>query len=235
MNPQASALCQLTIGWLHAEAEDFEGAARRAEEALNPIVEANPFTFFVGRSLLARAYIGLRNLPLAKKHLDAMERRIEVDDVAMESLIVPQYFLSRCDYSLEAGDLDQAQETAARLQEVTAAAPDRPFLALSHLVMAKVAMAAGNSQAANAHLCQAISLVRNAQLPLAAWRVYAMAANFCESRGEPEKAAKYRGRSDQIVRSLVNSLEPNDPLRSVAFLARVEISSSNHGNPDGVS
>jgi hypothetical protein len=235
VNPQAAALCQLTIGWLHAEAADFENAARRAEEALNPVVEANPFTFFVGRSLLVRAYVGLRNLPAAKKHLDAMERRIEVDGVAMESLIVPQYLLSRCEYWLEDGDMDQAQRAAARLQEVAVAAPDRPFLALSHLVMAKVAIAAGDSHAANVHLCHAISLVRDTQLPLAAWRVYATAANFCESRGESEKAAKYRGRSDQIVRSLANSLEPNDPLRSVGFLARAEISSSHHGDPDGVS
>ena len=27
VNPQASALCRLTIGWLHAEAKDFESAA----------------------------------------------------------------------------------------------------------------------------------------------------------------------------------------------------------------
>jgi len=40
-NPQASALCHLTIGWLHAEAKDFERAASRSEETLNPMVEAN--------------------------------------------------------------------------------------------------------------------------------------------------------------------------------------------------
>ena len=89
MNAQASALCRLTIGWLHAEAQDFESAVRCAEETLNPAVEANPFNFFVGRSLLVRAYVGLRNLPLARKHLDAIERRIEIDGVAMESLVIP--------------------------------------------------------------------------------------------------------------------------------------------------
>jgi tetratricopeptide (TPR) repeat protein len=236
VNPQAGALCQLTIGWLHAEAQDFEGAARRAEETLNPTVEANPFNFFVGTSLLARAYIGLRNLPLARKHLDAMERRIEVDGVAMESLVVPQYFLNRCDYWLEAGDLDQAQKAAARLHEVTATAPDRPFLALSHSVMAKVAMAAGNARTARSHLSQAISIVRNARLPLAARRVYDTAANFYESVGDARKAAKFRCRSDRIVRSLANSLEPGDPLRSVTFFARAGVGQqTNHGNPDGAS
>jgi DNA-binding winged helix-turn-helix (wHTH) protein/tetratricopeptide (TPR) repeat protein len=220
-NPQASALCHLTIGWLHAEAKDFERAASRAEETLNPIVEANPFSFFVGRTLLARAYIGLGNLPLARKHLDAIEQRIEIAGVPMESLIVPHYLLNCCDYWLEAGDLDQAQKAAARLHEVTGAAPDRPFLALSHNVMARAAMEAGTSQSVRSHLSRAIAIARTARLPLAAWRVYATTARFYENSGEPEKAAKYRCRSDQIVRSLTNSLEPNDPLRSVEFLAGV--------------
>jgi len=232
MNPQASALCELTIGWLHAEAQDFEGAARRAEETLNPTVEANPFNFFVGRSLLVRAYVGLRNLPLAREHLDAIERRIEIDGVAMESLVVPQYLLSRCDYWLAAGDLDQAQKAAARLHEVTAAAPDRPFLALSHDAMAKVAMAAGKPQEARTHLSEAISIVGNAKLPPAAWRIYATAANFHAGVGDTRKAVEYRCRSDQAVKSLANSLEPSDPLRSAAFFARAEVEPQiNRGKP----
>jgi DNA-binding winged helix-turn-helix (wHTH) protein/tetratricopeptide (TPR) repeat protein len=223
VNPQADALCQLTIGWLHAEAQDFASAARRAEETLNPTVEANPFNFFIGRNLLARAYIGLRNLPLARKHLDAIERRIEIDGVAMESLIVPHYFLNRCDYWLEAEDLEQARNEALRLHEFTATAPDRPFLALSDSVLAKVAMAAGNLQEARHHLFQAISIVRNAKLPVAAWRVYTTAANFYERVGDAKKAAKCRYRSDRIVRSLANSLEIGAPLRSVPFFARAEV------------
>jgi hypothetical protein len=98
-------------------------------------------------------------------------------------------------------------------------------------VMAKVAMATGNSQEARSHLSQAVSIVRNAKLPLAAWRVYTTAANFYERVGDTKKAAKCRCRSDQIVRSLANSLEPSDPLRSVAFFAPGR--QTNHENPDG--
>jgi DNA-binding winged helix-turn-helix (wHTH) protein/tetratricopeptide (TPR) repeat protein len=220
LNAQAGTLCRLTIGWLHAESQDFERAAKCGEEMLNATVEANPFNFFIGRSLLAKAYIGLHNLPLARMHLDAIDRRIETDGVPMESLIIPQYFLNRCEYWLEAGDLGLARQAAARLHEVTVVAPDRPFLALSHSLMAKVAMAAGNPQEARAQLSRAISIVRNAQLPLAAWRVYATAADFYDSVGEVEKAIKCRCRSDQAVGSLANSLEQSDPLRSAMFFVR---------------
>jgi len=220
VNPQAGALCQLTIGWLHAEVQDFEGAARRAEETLNPTVEANPFNFFIGRNLLAKAYIGLRNLPLARKHLEAIERRIEIDGVPMESLIAPHYHLNRCDYWFEAGDMERARSEALRLYELTVTAPDRPFLAVSHGVMAKVAMVAGDAPTARSHLSKAISIVRGVKLPLAAWRIYATAADFYESAGDARKALKYRCRAGQIVRSLANSLGPDDPLRSVTLFSR---------------
>jgi DNA-binding winged helix-turn-helix (wHTH) protein/tetratricopeptide (TPR) repeat protein len=219
LNPQASALCRLTIGWLYAEAQDFESAVSCAQETLNPAVETNPFSFFIGRTLLARAYIGLRNLPLVRTHLDAIEQRIEIGGVPMESLILPHHLLNCCEYWLEVGNLEQAQKAAVRLHELTAAAPDRPFLALSYNVMARAAMATGNSQAARSHLSRAMGIVRTAWFPLAAWRVHATAASFYESCGKPEKAAKYRCRLDQIVGSVINSLEPIDPLRSVAFLA----------------
>jgi len=218
VNPQAGVLCRLTIGWLRAESQDFEGAAKCGEETLNAAVEANPFNFFIGRSLLAKAYIGLGNLPLARAQLDAIDQRIEAG-IAMESLIAPQYFFNRCEYWLAAGDLDQAQQAAERLHEITAIAPDRPFLALSHSSMARVAMAAGNLQEAGVQLSQAISIVQDAQLPLAAWRVYAVAANFYESIGEVEKAVDFRFRSDQVKSSLISSLEQSNALRSAMSVA----------------
>ena len=54
-NVQAGALCRLTAGWLHAEVQDFESAARYGEAALNATVGANPFNFFIGRNSLVRA------------------------------------------------------------------------------------------------------------------------------------------------------------------------------------
>jgi len=220
VNPQASVLCRLTMGFLHAEAQEFESAARYVENALNPIIEANPFSLFLVRTLLAKAYIGLGELRLARQHLDAIERQTEADGVPLDSLIVPQHLMNRCAYWLAAGDLSQAQTTASRLHEVTVAAPDRPFLALSFSTKAKIAIATGNPQAARSQLFEAISIVRHARLPLAAWRVYATVADLYENLGDAARAIKWRYRSQQTVRSLANSLKPGDPLRSVAFFSR---------------
>ncbi|WGR69718.1 MULTISPECIES: AAA family ATPase [unclassified Bradyrhizobium] len=216
-NPQAIALCQLTIGWLHSEAEEYGSAARRGEEALGPMIEANPFTFFVGRNLLARAHVRMRNLAVARQHLDALERRMEVDHVPMESLVIPQYLLTCCDYWIAIGDLDRAQSWASQLHAVTSAAPDRPFLVLSHDAMARIALLKHDTQTARDHLSAAISIVRRGRLPNAAWRAYRTSAVLYESLGHAQKAAKWQDRAGRVIASLAQSLDPGDPLLSAAL------------------
>ena len=220
-NAQASVLCQLTIGWLHAEAQDFERAASRAEETLNPIVEAIPFSFFVGRTLLARAYIGLRNLPWRASSSTRWSGGSKSTACAMESLVIPHYLLNCCDYWLEAGDLDQAQKAAARLHEVTATAPDRPFLALSHNVMARISD--GEREIPDRQIAFVpghLDCPQCAGCLLRPGEYMPQPRSFYESSGEPERAAKFRRRSDQIVRSLTNSLEPNDSFAISGFVRR---------------
>jgi DNA-binding winged helix-turn-helix (wHTH) protein/tetratricopeptide (TPR) repeat protein len=218
-NPQAVALCHLAIGWLYSEAEEYGSASRRAEDALGPIIEANPFTFFVGRNLLARAYVRMGDLPRARQHLDAMERRMEVDRVPMESLVIPHYLLTCCDYWIAIGDLDRAQSSASQFHEVTSAAPDRPFLALCYEAMARIAVLKHDAQLAGGHLSAAMSIVRRARFPHAAWRVYRTTAVVYESLGQAQRAAKWRDRSSQVIASLAETLDPGDPLRSASFFA----------------
>jgi DNA-binding winged helix-turn-helix (wHTH) protein/tetratricopeptide (TPR) repeat protein len=218
VNPQATAMCRLTIGWMRAEAGDFEAAASCGEQNLDAAVEANSFIFFFGRSLLAKAYVGMRNLPLARIHFDAIERRIERDGMAMEALITPQYLSSRCEYWLAVGDLGRAQETSIQLHAAVSTAPDRTFLAISHGLMARVAMAMGNLREARTQVSRAIRLVRHAQLPLAAWRAHAAAADLHDLGGATDRGIRCRGRSGQVLRSLANGLGQSDPLRSAKWL-----------------
>ena len=125
--------------------------------------------------------------------------------------------------------MGHAQQAAARLHEATAIAPDRTFLALSHSLMAKVAIAAGDLQEARAQLPRAIAIVRNAGLPVAAWRVYATAASFYESIGDTNKAVEYRARFDGVAQSLAKSLAPDDlAARGRIVLRRAAISGLRH-------
>jgi tetratricopeptide (TPR) repeat protein len=212
-NRQASVLCQLSIAWLHAEAFDFEGARRRCEDALDSTVESNPFVFFLGRNLLAKACLGLQDLPEAFAQFAKIIHKIEVEGSAMETTIYPHFHHNLCEYWIAVGDLARARQQATRLYEIATGPPERTYLALSHRLLAKIAIAEEDFVEARAQLSRAISIVEGAELPLAAWRVYAMAAQLYEVLGDAKKAAQFRNRSERVICAIAETLGANEPLR----------------------
>ncbi|HTV33317.1 MAG TPA: AAA family ATPase [Methylocella sp.] len=224
-NFAARVLCHLTIGWLHAEAMDFEKARLYCEEALTPSTEMNPFVFFLGRTLLAKVYLGLQNYPLALAQFETIQRRIDTG-IDMDCTIRPQFHYNLFGYWLEVGDLDRAQDQAIRLFEITVQPPERTYLALSHESLAKIALAEGDPEKARTQVSQAVEIVDNFTLPLAAWRVYATASAIHEFAGDTKKAAMFKVKSEKTIKRLENSLEEDCSLRSTlvagfsAFRAR---------------
>jgi tetratricopeptide (TPR) repeat protein len=213
-NRQGGVLCTLALGWLHADALDFETAKKFCEDVLDPAVEANPFTFFLCRNLLAKACVGLRNYAGAVTQFQEMQRRIEADGIGVDWTIYPNFYCTFCQYWLETGDLARAQEAAERLYEIAALPPERTYLALSHRLLAKIAMAGEKLEEARAHVLRAISIVEQAYLPIAAWRVYATAAGLFEAAGEKAQAAKARRLSREVIDRLCESLGQDEPLRA---------------------
>jgi DNA-binding winged helix-turn-helix (wHTH) protein len=196
-NAQASALCRLTLAWLHVEAQEYETGAREAEAALTPSVEANPFTFFIGRLVLAKAYLGLGNVTSSFEQIESMARRVD-EGVAMESPIVPNFYLVGCDCAFDAGDIVAAEREADRLHAWASPAPDRQFVAFALEAKARAAMARGEDRAARRHLGKAVRLVRQGAFPLPARRVYASASNFLEKCGRVQAATTFRNRFDEV-------------------------------------
>ena len=221
--PQVSAPFRLAIALLHAEALDFEGARKCCEETLDSTVEENPNNYFVGRNLLAKVSLGLHDYATAFAQFNAITHRIEADGVSMESFLYPVFYNSLCEYWFAVGDLARAREQATRLYEVTARPPERTYLALSHRWLAKIALAEGNLEEARNQLSRAISILDQAELPLAAWRVYTTAAEFYESVGETGKAAEFRCRCEKVIHALAATFDQDDPLRS-SLLAGYRIS-----------
>ncbi|MBO0734148.1 MAG: AAA family ATPase [Methylocapsa sp.] len=212
-NTQGSVLCHLTLGWLHAEALDFEGAKNYCAEVFDPDVVTNPFAYYIGRNLMAKACLGLRDYAGALAQFEEMQRRVEADGIGMDSTIYPHFQSNLCQYWLEIGDLARAQEEAARLYEISVVPPERTYLALTHRLLAKIAMAAKKFDEARAHVLRAVAIVEQADLPLAAWRVYATAASLHEDAGEPAQAAALRHLSRQIIDRLCESLGEDKHLR----------------------
>jgi tetratricopeptide (TPR) repeat protein len=213
-NHQAIVLCQLSLAFLETEALDYAGAKRRGEAALVRGVEANPFNFFLGRNLLAKAYLGLRDYDAAWSQFQQIRHKIEAEGISMDSSIYPQYYYNLGEFWLEQGDLPRARAQALQLNACAAEPKEQTYLGLAQRQLGDIARLEGRSGDASAHLAQAVAIVEAAEAPLAAWRVYASAAQSYEKSGETAKAAASQARCDEVVSVLAGRLAEDDPLRA---------------------
>ncbi len=207
-NERAIIWCRLTIAFLHVEALDFAGAKERCEDTPDSAFETDAFVFFFRRVILARACLGLGDFAGA---LAACTEIVQKDEI--DANIRPHLYHSLGSYHLATGDLARARQRALQLYDVTAAAPDRNYLALAHRLLARISLAEGDPAEARQQMSRAVALVENGDLPLAAWKVYQTASLIHGSLGEGDKSLDYRRRSDQVISSLAASLDRDDPLR----------------------
>ena len=218
-NRPAITLCRLTLAWLHVEAMDFHGARDLCEGVDQAVLEENPFAFFFQRAVLAKAFVGLNEPQRARQQFDDVMQRLNSDGIMMDYTIYAQLHHCLCEYSLQVGDIAQARTSATKLYEYVAPAPDRNHLAQAHGLLSRIALAAGDLEEARAELSRALSALGDANMPLAAWRVYQAGVEVCESLGEPAEAARYRARFEDVIRTLAGNFEPDDRLRSSLLAA----------------
>jgi DNA-binding winged helix-turn-helix (wHTH) protein/tetratricopeptide (TPR) repeat protein len=218
-NEPASALCRLTLAWLHVEAMDFEGARALCEGVDDKILNENQFAYFFQRAVLAKAFVGLGDPQRAGKQFDDVQRRMAEDDVPLDFTIFTQLYHCLGEYCLRIGEIDQARRWAIQLRDYAAPAPDHNHLALACGLLARIAFAAGDRDEALAQLSRALSIVDNADFPLAAWRVYQGAAEILVNIGEAGEAATYRNRFATVLQTLARNFEPDDRLHKSLLTA----------------
>ena len=211
-NRPAIALCRLTLAWLHVEAMDFDGARALCELVDDEILGENQFAYFFQRAVLAKANVGLGQPQAARQQFDDVQRRMDQDGIPLDFTIFTPLYLCLGEYALQIGDIEQARRWAIQLRDYAAPAPDNNHLAIAHSLLARIAFRAGDKADAEAHLSRALSIVENAEFPLAAWRVYDSAAEILMKMGETAEALKYQNRFARILRTLARNFEPGDRL-----------------------
>jgi tetratricopeptide (TPR) repeat protein len=230
-NRPARALCRLTLAWLHVEVMDFEGARDLCEQVEETILEENPFAFFFHRAVLAKAFVGLHDLPRAAQQIEDVQRRVEADATGLDFTIYTQFYHCFSEYCLLAGDVAQARTRAIELHDYAAPAPDRNHLALAHGLLGRISLAAGDLEDARAQLERALMILDKANLPLAAWRIYRAAAGIYEVLGEAGKASEYRALFETVIRTLANNFAAEDRLRTSLLAALEAIPAGPAGSP----
>ena len=211
-NRPAIALCRLTLAWLHVEAMDFDGARALCEAVDDKILGENQFAYFFQRAVLAKAYVGLGEPQQARQQFDDVQRRMDEDGIPLDFTIFTPLYHCLGEYCLQIGDIEQARRWAVQLRDYAAPAPDNNHLAMAHGLLARIAFGAGDQDEAGAHLSRALSIVENADFPLAAWRVYHAAAEILMKMGETGEAVKYQNRFATVLRTLAQNFEPGDRL-----------------------
>ena len=218
-NEPASALCCLTLAWMHVEAMDFDGALELCERVNDGVFIETQFAIFFKRAVLAKAFVGSNDHLRAREQFNEIQRCIEEDGIPLDFTIATQLYHCLAEYHLQTGDIAQARKWAKELHDYVAPAPDYNHLAQAHELFARIASVLGDTGEAFAHLSRALQIVDNADFPLASWRVYYAAAEIFAKCGETDKAAACRIRFVNVLRRLAQNFEPDDRLHKILVAA----------------
>jgi len=123
---------------------------------------------------------------------------------------------------LATGDLGRARPQAERFLEITLATEERMFQAFAWEANARLAMVESDLARAADCIGKAVATIEGFEVPLAAWRVHATAAECSERAGDRRAAKRYRNLSRATILELAGSLPPEDPLRST-FLSALAV------------
>jgi tetratricopeptide (TPR) repeat protein len=138
------------------------------------------------------------------------------------------------DLWLEKADLLKARTEADRLLALTQVTEKRTLQALAWEVNTRVAVAEQDFEGAQRSIDNALSTVGSVDVPLAAWRVHATAADLYKRRNGGEVAEHHRQISRTAILKLANSLPADGALKKTflsaplirAILGESEISPS---------
>ena len=205
---------QILMAWLYVEAGDHAGAKRYCEEALSE--SAGEWFSFISvhcSAILGRALLGLKDYAGAA-------RCFEIFFQAKKNEVLPvfsNYFfpacLGACETWLALGEFGQARHYAEQLQSRAAGAPERTYLALSYCMYAQIALKEALPDEAESQIAEALNIIEQAELPLAAWRVHATAEKFYSLRGETHRADLCQSKKQGAIQQLRRSMPDSDPLR----------------------
>jgi DNA-binding winged helix-turn-helix (wHTH) protein/tetratricopeptide (TPR) repeat protein len=226
---RASAL-RLYLAWAHLHAMDFEGALKICESSFshpkNSVLSAEsgsssplPEDARISLIIQGSAELGLGNYDLALKHLSNARNAMN-----QHMVIIDWYWRMQCQSSLTElwlakGDLKQARTEAERFLEVTLATAERTWQALAWEANARVAMAQRDFDRAHECITNAVSTMEGFEVPLAAWRVHATAAELYEGGENREAAEHHRELSRATILKLADSLPAGEPLRKTFLSA----------------
>jgi hypothetical protein len=214
-DPYREQTLYLYRAWLQLHAMDFNGVRAICASILPAFGDptSTPWRRLC-RVLAAGAEAALGNHESALEDLLAVQR-----DMAQHAVIHDWYcrlvlHSVLTDLLLAKGDLARAREAGETFLAITGATAERTWQALAWEANARIALASLDSRRAQECVAEGLSAMNGFDVPLAAWRVHATAAELSERLGDTETAKHHHELGRATVLGLASSLGPEDSLRA---------------------
>jgi hypothetical protein len=190
-------LFRLELAWLHEEAGEFEKSRTLCELAIAESRDGGyAFGEMMGQVILGLTHLGLRELDRARQAFAAVDARLQGERVLMDWIWRMPLAWGMARLELETGHVDAAAARARELVDLAQHCGECTWLALGHAVLAQVAMAERRWKAAEREIGTALAMVVEHGVPLAAWRVHAVAADLHARRQRVDHAGESRRSRD---------------------------------------
>ncbi len=211
---------RLELAWLHVHIGDFAFAREVCEQglALSHALSL-PIGQLISPILLGFAQLGAGLLQEAFQSWSDIARRLERERLLMDWIWQMPLRLGLGEYWMTQGNWRQARDEAEQLCMRAAQPGERTYLALSHRLLAAIALEQRNWDEAEQEVRRSLSLLEGIEAPLAEWRVCATAAQLATQRRRQAQARSYWERSKVVLLRLANALAQHDALRQT-FLAQ---------------
>jgi DNA-binding winged helix-turn-helix (wHTH) protein/tetratricopeptide (TPR) repeat protein len=222
-NEFGARMFKLVSAALLIEAGDFGSASRHCEEVLGARGAGDNLTTRCGSLiLLGQARLGLKDYSGARACFGEITRLVQAEGQVMDWMYFFPFHQGFAEYWLSQGEPDQAAEHAEELQQLAGRAPERTYLAISHDLLARIALEQGDVSEAQTRIVDGLKIVGTEDVPLAARRIYQTGAELYRRIGDPAQENQSRMQSRKIILDLADALDEGDPLRH-AFVSVVRV------------
>ncbi|HEY4368677.1 MAG TPA: AAA family ATPase [Steroidobacteraceae bacterium] len=228
----SARLLRLLAAWVHTYALDFRGALVICEQAL-PLerdraphvapdsAPAYPIVFRMALICTGTAAVALGDFDRALEDLSTAR-----SDMGRQTAISDWYWSmplasGMTELWLAKGDRVRARLEAERFLDMALATAEPTWQGLAWEVNARLALVNRDHARARDCIATAVSTVQSFEVPLAAWRVHATAADIAEQLGNEQGAHSHRELSRIAIQRLASSLSENEPLRMIFLSAPV--------------
>ena len=234
MERNADHYCAQTMrlyqAWIHLFACDFTGAQALCETTFDtgvPVRSSQTPALLaplaaelrIALILMGSAQVGLGHFEWAQEYLSRAH-----EDLERQQLILGWYWrmpleLARAELAMAQARWPEARASAERFHAAAQATAEGTWQALAWRTKAQVALVERELTSARGFIEEGLRLVRTKDLPLAAWRVFEVAAEVADAAGDESVACHHREAARALVLELAKSLPRDEPLHQVFLSA----------------